>query len=294
MLSIIDSPTNIKIGAIADIGIQDTIGARNIDNPKHRAVEMAVRPVLPPDSIPTLLSTKVLMLLVPNKEPIIVADESQIKAFSNFGGRFPWESILKIPAFFPVPMKVPMVSNRSDITRVKMVITTVMTPDLAFNNPVKSNLKRVGSIDGNILYWVKSGSFVTPKYKPMMVVRIIDIRYEFFTFFDTNIPVITRPISDSNTSFVLNGDSCGTTSLALAIPWFIAVIENSIRPALFRPIYVMNKPIPTVMACCINSGIDFIIFFLRLVIVIKMLIRPQINTIASPCCQVNPIVPQIV
>ena len=57
ILSIIENPTNIKIGAIADIGTQATIGAKKIDNPKHKAADTAVNPVLPPASIPTLLST---------------------------------------------------------------------------------------------------------------------------------------------------------------------------------------------------------------------------------------------
>ena len=69
IFSIIDKPTNINTGAIADIGTQATIGAKNNDRIKNNAANTAVNPVLPPASIPTLLSTYVVTLLVPRSEP---------------------------------------------------------------------------------------------------------------------------------------------------------------------------------------------------------------------------------
>ena len=49
-------PITIKTGAIAAIGIIETIGAKKIVNKKKNATNTDVRPVLPPDSIPTVLS----------------------------------------------------------------------------------------------------------------------------------------------------------------------------------------------------------------------------------------------
>ena len=72
--SIIDSPTKIRIGAIAAIGTHDTIGAKNKDRPKHIAADTAVNPVLPPASIPTLLSTYVVTFDEPSIAAKIVAD----------------------------------------------------------------------------------------------------------------------------------------------------------------------------------------------------------------------------
>ena len=148
IFSIIDKPTNIRIGAIADIGTMATIGAKKSDNPKHIAADTAVRPVLPPASIPTLLSTYVVTFDEPSIAAKIVADESHTKALSKFFGISPFSSNLKIPDFFPVPINVPIVSNKSDITKVNIVINITTNPALAVNNPTKSVFINVGAIDG--------------------------------------------------------------------------------------------------------------------------------------------------
>ena len=54
---IIDAPIRINTGEIAAIGTDATIGATNSDKAKHNAANTAVNPVLPPTSIPALLST---------------------------------------------------------------------------------------------------------------------------------------------------------------------------------------------------------------------------------------------
>ena len=56
--------------------------------------------------------------------------------------------ILNIPDFLPVPIKVPIVSNKSDITKVNIVINIVTNPAFAVNKPLKSNFNKVGLIDG--------------------------------------------------------------------------------------------------------------------------------------------------
>ena len=58
--------------------------------------------------------------------------------------------------------------------------------------------------------------------------------------------------------------------------------------------YVMKSPIPTVIASCINVGIAINTFFLTDVTVMNMFIIPQMQTIASDCCHVNPKLPQSV
>ena len=87
---------------------------------------------------------------------------------------FPSLSILKIPDFFPVPINVPIVSNKSEITNVNIVIITTTIPALALSNPPKSSFRKVGSIDGISLYSAKFGNCVTPNANPTIVVRIID------------------------------------------------------------------------------------------------------------------------
>ncbi|MNI81142.1 hypothetical protein D3C73_1377310 [compost metagenome] len=50
---------------------------------------------------------------------------------------------------------------------------------------------------------------------------------------------------------------------------------------------VMNKPIPTVMACFRLSGIAVSRICRTWVIVNRMKIIPEINTAVNPICQVN-------
>lgn len=51
--SIINSPTYIKAGAVANAGIAKKIGAKNRDTTNSPATVTAVRPVLPPLETPT-------------------------------------------------------------------------------------------------------------------------------------------------------------------------------------------------------------------------------------------------
>ena len=53
-------------------------------------------------------------------------------------------------------------------------------------------------------------------------------------------------------------------------------------------------PMPPPMAFWRLRGIDLMIDFRILVTVIRMLKRPQMKTIESACCQVNPSAPQTV
>ena len=63
-------------------------------------------------------------------------------------------------------------------------------------------------------------------------------------------------------------------------------VADDFAVAMEMPTYVMNSPIPIVIASCKKDGIEDIILFLKLVSVITRFIHPQINTIASDSCQV--------
>ena len=47
-------------------------------------------------------------------------------------------------------------------------------------------------------------------------------------------------------------------------------------------------PMPPLMAFCRLAGMDFMMYLRIFVMVMKMLNRPQIKTMDSACCQVNP------
>ena len=121
-------PTATSAGAVAAEGTALTKVAKNADNAKQIAVTTEVKPVRPPAAIPAALSTKVVVLDVPNKAPIEVAVASANKALSNldlnpelFSISFS-SSSLKIPLRRPVPIKVPIVSKVSEMLKAKIVI----------------------------------------------------------------------------------------------------------------------------------------------------------------------------
>ena len=72
-LLIIITPTYINALAAAADGINANKGSKNIDNKNSIDTVRAVIPVLPPALTPVPLSTKVVTVLVPNNEPVIVA-----------------------------------------------------------------------------------------------------------------------------------------------------------------------------------------------------------------------------
>ena len=57
MAGIIITPTIIRAGAVAALGMARNSGLKNRAKAKHRAVEKAVRPVRPPSPTPEALST---------------------------------------------------------------------------------------------------------------------------------------------------------------------------------------------------------------------------------------------
>ena len=123
-------PTDTSAGAVAAKGTALTKVAKNAERAKQMATTTEVSPVLPPAPIPDALSTKVVVLEVPNKAPMEVAVASANNALSSLDLK-PVEvsmscssSSLKMPLRRPVPIKVPRVSKVSEILKEKMVIST--------------------------------------------------------------------------------------------------------------------------------------------------------------------------
>ena len=79
-LESINTPTKIKAGDVAALGIIVTIGANIIDAKNIKAVVRAVSPVRPPAAIPELDSTRVVTVDVPTNAPVAVDMASDNKA----------------------------------------------------------------------------------------------------------------------------------------------------------------------------------------------------------------------
>ena len=154
----IKNPTTTRAGAVAKDGIAKKIGDRNKDKPNKMAATTAVKPVLPPSETPEALSTKVVVVEVPNNAPTDVPTASAIKA-PLICGSFP--SLSSMSALEATPINVPSVSNIS--TNKNANITTRKSRD---NTLEKSSLKNVGAMllipkpedkSGNTLYMPSSG-----------------------------------------------------------------------------------------------------------------------------------------
>ena len=74
------NPTTTRAGAVAKDGIAKKIGDKNRDRPNRIAATMAVRPVRQPSATPEALSTKVVVVEVPNTAPTEVAIASESSA----------------------------------------------------------------------------------------------------------------------------------------------------------------------------------------------------------------------
>ena len=69
----IRNPTKISAGAVANPGIAVKIGAKRMATRNNRPVTTEARPVLAPAPTPAELSTKVVVVEVPNTAPAVVA-----------------------------------------------------------------------------------------------------------------------------------------------------------------------------------------------------------------------------
>ena len=80
---VIITPTATRAGAVAAKGTALTNVARKADIAKQIATTTEVSPVRPPAPIPEALSTKVVVLEVPNNAPMEVAVASANSALSS-------------------------------------------------------------------------------------------------------------------------------------------------------------------------------------------------------------------
>ena len=140
------------------------------------------------------------------------------------------------------------------------------------------------------------------------VVAIIPIKIAPRTFLITNNTVINNPINANNASLWVKFTNEGTTPplevtekipplKASVVAWngwllIVVIVLASVKKlnkfAFFNPIYATNTPIPPPIACCILTGIAWIIILRIFVTVMKIFNNPQINTIANASCQEKP------
>lgn len=75
-----NNPTTTSAADVAWLGIIENSGKKNAAIAKQIAVVRVVRPVLPPSATPADDSTKVVIVDVPSKAPIVVPIASESKA----------------------------------------------------------------------------------------------------------------------------------------------------------------------------------------------------------------------
>ena len=146
----IRKPTIIRAGAVAKEGMAKKIGDKNSDNPTRTADTTAVSPVLPPSATPEALSTKVVVVEVPNTAPKAVPTASDRSAPLIFGS-FPSSS--SISALEATPIKVPRVSNMSTNRNANMIVRKFRE-----RTPEKSIFIKVEDMLGMPMPELKSGS----------------------------------------------------------------------------------------------------------------------------------------
>ena len=283
---IIMHPTIISAGAVAAKGIALTKVARNALSTKQIAVTTEVRPVRPPAPIPEALSTKVVVLDVPKIAPMEVAVASANRALSILElNPEPVSSIFsssseKIPARFPVPIKVPMVSKVSDMLKAKIVISTSGRRERSVNKDgspadVKITPKVDGSAASASVKLTVSVVVVTPKGdsddrshndgNQDTALHFLQCQNDSQKQSDQKYPQ-TRCIDVSHCRHTgIKGNQSG-------------VQKSQIR----------DKHADTAADRILKRCRDRLMMILRIfVTVMKILIKPQINTMDSACCQVN-------
>ena len=117
---IMNTPTRIKAGAVAALGIDPKSGSRKRERRKRMATTKAVKPVRPPSTTPAEDSTNVVTVEVPNTAPTVVPTESAKRASLTLGIV---PSGLIMSALVAHPIRVPTVSNISTKRKVNMMIT---------------------------------------------------------------------------------------------------------------------------------------------------------------------------
>ena len=115
----INIPTKINAGAVAALGTICIKGEKNIANINKSPMITAVKPVLPPDSTPVILSIYAPTVLTPKILPAVEPSASAINAFLALN-ILPFSSTK--PARCATPINVPIVSN----TAIKSIVNTAI------------------------------------------------------------------------------------------------------------------------------------------------------------------------
>jgi len=98
---IMNKPTRINAGAVAEAGTIRKRGARNRERTNIVAVERAVKPVRPPTATPEALSTYEVTVLVPRMAPKVVPSASANSALL-ICGKLPSLSVNPILRLHPI------------------------------------------------------------------------------------------------------------------------------------------------------------------------------------------------
>ena len=169
-LLIMYTPTIISAGAVAAEGTIPAIGANRHASRNRRPVTTDARPVRAPADTPVLLSTKVVVVLVPRTEPATVAIASAVRAREALPcSILPFSSSILQPAAHPI--SVPHVSKMSQIAKVRIAVTSGIIPKPS--RPSNDSFAKVGAS-------VKPSKdrvtfvLVTPSGIPIRVVKMIE------------------------------------------------------------------------------------------------------------------------
>ena len=142
------------------------------------------------------------------------------------------------------------------------------------NRPEKDSLKNVGAMEMPSKLMLMLDTLVCPMGMPISVVRMMPMNSAPLTFQAISTPVSSRPISASSGAPVVMLLRSSRLLPAVTIP------------AFSRPIRQMNRPMPALMAALSEAGMEAMILLRRGETVTARKIRPLMNTIARPCCQV--------
>lgn len=221
---IIMIPTMIKIGAVAAVGTMETNGDKTSMAKNPIDVTTLVKPVRPPEATPVADSIKVVVFDVPTAPAKVVVKVSTTKALSIFelkelsATKASWSFFEKMPVWFPIPIKVPMASNKP----VKPMAKTVTMASEAFDQddqrePIpfepkaapKAFVKSAKAFGNDVAAdkWV----LVTPIGIPIKVVKIRVIKNEAGTFLITKKVKIKSPIKANKADACVKRVNSGVT-----------------------------------------------------------------------------------
>lgn len=238
---IIMIPTMIKIGAVAADGTMDTNGDKTNMAKKPREVTTFVKPVRPPDATPVADSIKVVVFDVPTTPANVVVNVSTTKARSIFelkelsATKASWSFFEKIPVWFPIPINVPMASNKPVSPMAKTVTTANdVLAQVDQSEPIpfgpkaapKAFVKSAKAFGNDVA--ADKCVLVTPIGIPIKVVAINVIKNDAGTFLMTKKVKINKPIKAKRTDDCVKRDSSGVTpdvAITEVIPSFTAPPE---------------------------------------------------------------------